>query len=372
MRRHAVNMSVCARVKNDPESFQRFQDNVHELRALIEQLNAAVGDDQNSLESRKTRLVERVLTYVDFGQRKVPWGASERKARATMHLGMNRLFGPPSYLLTYAPDDVHDPRAIMGGIPFTGRNQFPARTSPDFTKAVQNGARGLSIFEDEETGVRIDTSEAGLQTDPLLWSVTTERPPWLSRIHETHELRARVVDFLRETVGRASIIRFLQYVGFTVQHPDDVIGSDGQIVRQTGSSCGKVAAYNVKLLTEATDWFTESPETFAVSVGDPALKEVASHMKYQRGLYENTDSDQVQHAITQMCGVRDCVRAADTFIQEVVEDLSGLATASDALSLTRLERFRVSNTDTMSGQGLHWIAIAWSAIPKSTTERHPS
>ena len=164
MRRHAVNMSVCARVKNDPESFQRFQDNVHELRALIEQLNAAVGDDQNSLESRKTRLVERVLTYVDFGQRKVPWGASERKARATMHLGMNRLFGPPSYLLTYAPDDVHDPRAIMGGIPFTGRNQFPARTSPDFTKAVQNGARGLSIFEDEETGVRIDTSEAGLQT----------------------------------------------------------------------------------------------------------------------------------------------------------------------------------------------------------------
>ena len=222
------------------------------------------------------------------------------------------------------------------------------------------------------TGVCLKLRKSKLETDPLLWSVTTERPPWLSRIHETHELRARVVDFLRETVGRASIIRFLQYVGFTVQHPDDVIGSDGQIVRQTGSSCGKVAAYNVKLLTEATDWFTESPETFAVSVGDPALKEVASHMKYQRGLYENTDSDQVQHAITQMCGVRDCVRAADTFIQEVVEDLSGLATASDALSSTRLERFRVSNTDTMSGQGLHWIAIAWSAIPKSTTERHPS
>ena len=107
-RRHTSAQVVNRRVKNTPDSLKQFGELIHndsfQSKLLLAQRNPTGPEAKEVLVT--------VQSILSSDATKVPYSPSERAHAAVEIVNMIREYGPPSFFITYSPDDSSNPHCI--------------------------------------------------------------------------------------------------------------------------------------------------------------------------------------------------------------------------------------------------------------------
>jgi hypothetical protein len=150
MQRHLASQSVSSRVKNTPEAFEAFAQDVSDpaFAALV------VSAQANPEGAEAKKVLERVSRYLQICGSVIPWSTSERKQEIAKIYGLLHRYGKPTIFLTISPDDVHQTMSIRLSLPQTGSPlQFPAQVG-DFEEALRRGNSTYLDFPIDEAALQ--------------------------------------------------------------------------------------------------------------------------------------------------------------------------------------------------------------------------
>ena len=129
--RHTVLRSVSAKVL--PGSFSDVEELVRDptFREQVEELM------RHPRTASSKELLRKLLSLLNYCAKPSPWGAMERSACIAQLLAMMRRYGPASWFLTMAPDDVHSAQGFRLTLRINTNTSFPA-IPEGFLSALQD------------------------------------------------------------------------------------------------------------------------------------------------------------------------------------------------------------------------------------------
>ena len=119
--RSAAAKAVSTKVRNDPSTVKRFQSMVNENEFIVN-----IGKAQNNvLGPEATKILKEFSPLLRTTGGTVPFGSGERAFIASKLYALQIHLGPPSWFITFAPDDVNHLLICRLSYPSTKNTGFP-------------------------------------------------------------------------------------------------------------------------------------------------------------------------------------------------------------------------------------------------------